>query len=210
MSRLELDICKRKTVQALAAPNLFHGALGQAFPDDARHCLWRVDTLHGRRYLMILSKVRPDLTEVVLQFGNEESVWETKDYEPLLSRIKNGSSWHFRLVANPTHSVGTKVQGERKRGKVFAHHTPEHQLKWLLDKADTNGFIIENEQCDVRDRHWYSFRKNSGSRHQVSIMGVTFEGILTVNDELKFKDALCKGIGRGKAYGMGLLTVVSI
>ena len=38
--------------------------------------------------------------------------------------------------------------------------------------------------------------------------GVTYEGLLTVTDAAKFREALTSGIGRGKAYGLGLLTVV--
>lgn len=39
---------------------------------------------------------------------------------------------------------------------------------------------------------------------------MTYEGILKVCDEEKFKELLVAGIGRGKAYGMGLLTIVHI
>ena len=38
----------------------------------------------------------------------------------------------------------------------------------------------------------------------------TYEGVLTVTDVDKFKELLCNGIGRGKAYGMGLLTVMRL
>ena len=47
-------------------------------------------------------------------------------------------------------------------------------------------------------------------KNKVSIKGVTYEGILKVCDEEKFKELLVAGIGRGKAYGMGLLTIVHI
>ena len=43
---------------------------------------------------------------------------------------------------------------------------------------------------------------------QVKLLGVTYEGLLTVTDAEKFREALTGGIGRGKAYGLGLLTVV--
>jgi len=39
-------------------------------------------------------------------------------------------------------------------------------------------------------------------------MAVTYEGILTVTDKERFRKTLIEGIGREKAYGMGLLTVV--
>ena len=47
-------------------------------------------------------------------------------------------------------------------------------------------------------------------KNRVSIKGVTYEGILKVCDEDKFKELLVTGIGRGKAYGMGLLTIVHV
>ena len=40
------------------------------------------------------------------------------------------------------------------------------------------------------------------------LLGVTYEGLLTVTDVQAFREALTNGIGRGKAYGMGLLTVM--
>ena len=39
---------------------------------------------------------------------------------------------------------------------------------------------------------------------------VTFEGILTVTDAARFRETLTQGLGRGKAYGNGLMTVVGI
>ena len=42
------------------------------------------------------------------------------------------------------------------------------------------------------------------------IKGVTYEGMIRVTDEELFKELLVSGIGRGKAYGMGLFTIVHI
>ena len=40
--------------------------------------------------------------------------------------------------------------------------------------------------------------------------GKTYEGILTVTDAEAFRNALVKGIGREKAFGMGMLTVTRV
>lgn len=37
---------------------------------------------------------------------------------------------------------------------------------------------------------------------------MTYEGTLRVVNPLLFRQALTNGIGRGKAYGLGLLTIV--
>jgi CRISPR system Cascade subunit CasE len=39
-------------------------------------------------------------------------------------------------------------------------------------------------------------------------MSVTFEGTLTVTDAEKFVEALKSGIGREKAYGHGMMTIM--
>ena len=43
----------------------------------------------------------------------------------------------------------------------------------------------------------------------VSLLSVTYEGVLQITDEEKFCQLLTGGIGRGKAYGLGLMTVMS-
>ncbi|MCI5956432.1 MAG: type I-E CRISPR-associated protein Cas6/Cse3/CasE [Clostridiales bacterium] len=42
----------------------------------------------------------------------------------------------------------------------------------------------------------------------VSLQAATFEGLLTVTDAERFRRTLTEGVGRGKAYGLGLLTIV--
>ena len=45
---------------------------------------------------------------------------------------------------------------------------------------------------------------------EVRLLSVTFEGVLTVTEAARFRETLTQGLGRGKAYGNGLMTVVSI
>ena len=83
--------------------------------------------------------------------------------------------------------------------------------EWLLDRAQKHGFELLPENFQIVERDWHIFRKGKEQgKNKVSIKGVTYEGILKVCDEEKFKELLVAGIGRGKAYGMGLLTIVHI
>lgn len=87
---MELDVGKRRTVLALSCPSIFHGIVEQAFPGQREHALWRIDSLRGKQYLMILSAEAPDLIEAVCQVGVDGESWESKDYSPLLERIQIG------------------------------------------------------------------------------------------------------------------------
>ena len=153
--------------------------------------------------MLILSEDKPDLTEFCTQFSHE-SKWETADYGKLLAGIKNEACKRFRLTANPTVSV-SKNKGER--GKVFAHITAEHQREWLMNKSSANGFMLTEDSFDVVQSKWKRFYKASSK--YVTLLSVTYEGVLEITDEELFRNALVNGIGRGKAYGMGLLTVMN-
>ena len=45
---------------------------------------------------------------------------------------------------------------------------------------------------------------------EVTLLAVSFEGVLKVEDAEIFRKTLISGIGREKAYGMGLMTVISV
>jgi CRISPR system Cascade subunit CasE len=53
------------------------------------------------------------------------------------------------------------------------------------------------------------YQKHWLQEQGVSLLAVTYEGVLRVTDQERFREMLCRGLGRGKAYGMGLLTVVA-
>ena len=204
LTRVKLDILKRETQLALSACGRFHGAVERAFEQKQKRNLWRIDKLRGEYYILILSEEVPNLKDFVEQFGDSKSSAETKEYEVLLNRITDHSAWRFRLVANPTHSVKTKSA----RGKVMAHVTPEHQMEWLKTKAAANGFELVDDNCFVLANEWKNFYKNAkGKDMRVRLMLVSFEGILRVTDIDAFRNALISGIGRGKAYGAGMLTI---
>lgn len=200
---------KRSTMIALNSPQKLHGAIESAFDSEERkRKLWRIDKLGEKTYLLILSEDKPDLSNAVLQFGVSEAGigFETKDYLPLLERIQDGTVWHFKLTANPTVSSSEKCKAG-ERGNVKAHISDQYQVKWLLDRAEKHGFALnENEFC-VTGVKWYIFRKGA-ERNRVSILSVTYEGKLKVTDKKAFCEALINGIGREKAYGLGMLTVV--
>lgn len=205
LSRIRLNTARAETMRALAAPNIFHGAIESGDEERIRK-IWRLDTLAGERYLLVLSEKAVDLTNAAKQFGYDDS-YESKVYDGLLERIKNDSRWQFRLVANPTIQ---KYDEKKGRGKVLAHITTEHQENWLRKQAEKYGFELKDDEWLVTGSKWYIFRKNRNSRNTVRLLAVTYEGILTVKDPDAFKNALTNGIGREKAYGMGLLTVTRV
>lgn len=206
LTRIALDTRKRETMRALCSVNMIHGAIESSFPGERRRRLWRIDVLNGVTWLLLYSETEPDLTGLQAQFGVPGRPWETKSCDALLARIANGTRWRFRLVANPTRSEpsGTKD----KRGKVVAEGSVPAQREWLVRHAEPNGFALQSGSFDVVRSEWKQFRKRRENGRTVSVLQATYEGILEVQDAERFREVLFQGIGRGKAYGMGMMTVM--
>lgn len=205
LSRIHLDLNSRNTLRALNSPSVFHGAVESSFIGARKRDLWRIDKLDNRLYLLLLSEDEPDLRSFCQQFGYADKGYEIKSYDGLLSKINAGDVWRFRVTANATRSVSD--MGNSKRGKVSACISTESQKKWLIDKSNKNGFSVTADSFEVVQSKWLRFYKKAS--REISLFSVTYEGLLEVTDAEAFRRALTNGIGRGKAYGMGLLTVIS-
>ena len=59
------------------------------------------------------------------------------------------------------------------------------------------------------ERDWKNLKRKQGKRN-IKLSCVSFEGALKITDVDKFRVALTEGIGREKAFGMGLLTAIPL
>jgi CRISPR system Cascade subunit CasE len=116
--------------------------------------------------------------------------------------LQQGQEWQFRLRANPTHSVKQK-EAPGSRGIVRACSTIEKQKEWLTTKAPKCGFSLNGFELVER-----GVSKFERQQQTVTLHMATFEGFLRVEDPPLLREALSTGIGRAKAYGCGLLTLV--
>ena len=203
LSRVVIDTRLQQAMRALSNPEILHGMVEACFPQRCHRDLWRLDVLRGQICLLLLSREAPDLSPLTTQIGVADEPPQTRDYQPLLDRIKPGTAWRFRLTANPVTSVPSP---NKKRGRVKAITIAAHQREWLVGQAEKHGFLLSPEQYDVVQSEWRIFRRQGQT---VSILSATFEGILTVTEPELFCRALTEGIGRGKAYGMGMMTVMA-
>ena len=193
-------------MRALNAANMLHGAIEVAFPGERQRRLWRIDVLNGTTWLMLLSETIPDLSRFQAQFGFSDRPCESRSCDELFTKIVTGSRWRFRLVANPTRSVST---GEReRRGKVVAESGVYAQREWLIRHAESHGFRVTPDSFDVVRSEWKLFRKGNDAGRRVSILQVAYEGVLEVTDAMRFLETLTQGMGRGKAFGLGMMTVI--
>ena len=197
---------RQGTRKLLGSPQAMHAAVLAGFPPtvDPGRVLWRIDGAGTpKTVLWIASEAAPDLTHLEEQAGwPSHPTTRSVEYGPLLGRLAKGQQWSFRLTANPTHRA--TLDGKKK---ILAHVTTDQQIAWLISKADALGIRLgEDDQrtFDLVGREVRKFRRQDST---VTLAQATFAGILEVVDPELLRHAMSEGIGRGKAYGCGLLTL---
>ena len=202
----------------------------------APRVLWRLDRVATRSghplqgspayALFISSPVPPDPAHIVEAAGYKTYGVVVRELDGFLDRLEAGQRWGFRLCVNPTFREKGQL-GRDGRKKILGHVTQEQQTKWVLDRAERCGFkilesadlggelpVLEDSQGQRVDgknllingveRNLVEFRRGNDL---VRLSIATFEGVLEVSDPQALRHAVVNGIGRGKAYGCGLLTL---
>ena len=129
-----------------------------------------------------------------------------------LDSLKAGQRFRFRLRANPCVT---------RNGKRLGLLRLKDQEAWIARKGQQHGFSLPQLRCfdlsescqervNVRISQEQMLRGNQHSGNTVRVFAVLYDGILTVTEPDRFRDALQTGIGHGKAIGLGLLSVAPI
>lgn len=190
--------------------------------------LYRVDppTEQGRVMILVQSGVKPNWDYA---FANARHLLAalpaTKAYDP---EYAAGQKLRFRLFANPVrkvckHSLDCEGKPFDKKwfGKRVPVPPPEFE-NWLRSRAEPEceshekfrgnptmpGFrIVDGPHIQSGYIHVNKTQKREEGRRMRSIL---CEGILQVTDAENFRSTLVRGIGPGKAFGFGLLSVAPV
>lgn len=210
LSRVEIDTENRQKLKSINSQDAYHNWVEQCFPKELQNNkrtrkLWRIDELKNKKYLLIVSETKPDL-EKMETYGVKNTA-QTLEYDSFLNTLKNGMKMKFRVALNPVKSISNRTTG---RGKVVPHITIEHQNQFLYERAEKNGFKLKNGEFNITNRQYKRFNKNRNKekRNPIRLVYVEYEGILEITEINLFKKALIKGIGKKKAYGFGMMTVI--
>lgn len=193
-------------------------------------------TDNGTIMVYVQSLLEPDWSFLeglrdYLHRSNSGKAYEWKDIMPAYRKLKNGQLLSFRLKANPTKRVAK--EGDPLRGKRVDLLREADQIDWLVRKSNGNGgiaggfeilstpaegngplsdlsrFVVRvRSEGKLKSRKGDSGYAEGGS--QVTHLSVIYEGILRVTDREAFIQTLVHGIGSGKAFGFGLLSIAPV
>lgn len=189
ITQIELDTRNHQIFKKLRSLDDYHAYIESAFPAEQllgvrkRH-LWRLDG----QTILLTSEDEPD-KEALGKYGNVI----IKDYSKFINNVNTQQPYRFKLVANP-------LQSNIKDRRIPCHGNKQ-RLEWLEKQGTRYGFKVIQAQV-------VGYKENRIRKHGFTVKSVTFEGILQVTDAKKFKQALTEGIGREKAYGCGMITIM--
>jgi CRISPR system Cascade subunit CasE len=204
LSKLELNLKNRKVQQDLSNVHALHQRIMQGFPDENRdraradwHVLFRHEPDSAVLLVQSVSDVSPNWQQLPSEYLTN---FELKSIDTVLEQLQSGRILQFRLKANPS-------KRSKETGKTFALTSKEDRLLWLDRQALRSGFeVLEVDLIPVPD----IYGRKPKSSASIKIISVLFQGVLRITDIDLFQTALQHGIGRGRTYGCGLLSVAKL
>lgn len=173
----------------------------KAFPDNLKETkkdgrvLFRINKNLNKPFISVLiqSPFCPDWDFLIKdnQYLLKDPLFKQFNYP----QFKKANKYWFRLFGNPTKKI---------EGKRIGFYNEEEQYNWLKRKAEMGGVNLLHANITRKEEVTAKVNKNS---KKMTFYGVQFEGLLQIVDPEKFVITLKNGIGSGKAFGFGFLTI---
>ncbi|MFD9061840.1 type I-E CRISPR-associated protein Cas6/Cse3/CasE [Kitasatospora purpeofusca] len=185
-----------------------HHRLMSLFPDDiadstARQdlgVLFRTETASdGGHRILLQSSLPPDLDRLPAGYGPGT----TKSLALLLDAVRPGLAVRYRIAANPIRKPGRTTRELYNLSAVVPLRGAAAD-DWWTRQAETAGLRITALHSTPLDAARGTRR--SDQRH-IRHDRVQFDGTAVITDTEALRARLTGGIGKGKAYGCGLLSL---
>jgi len=190
LSKLTLNRINRQAMRLLGDFYSLHKAVMSGFEAYREHTrvLFRIEPEErdGVVHILVQSKVKPSwaLPGVVNS--------QVKEVHPAFHQ--GGKLW-FRLRANPTVT---------RNGKRYGLVRDQSLEEWLRKKEKNLG--VQFHSMSIVDEGYITGSRGKES-HRLNLKTALYDGLLTVTDAQLLEKSLTQGIGPGKAFGCGLLSL---
>jgi CRISPR system Cascade subunit CasE len=200
LARIELNLRNPQVRADLSNVNQLHKRVMMLAPDDlgdnARHqtgVLFRLDQDEHTPSILVQARIPLDTDRLPAGYGRTQ----VKDLAPMFSALTKNQGVNYRIAANASKRLPKPDPAATKRGSVIALHGAAAE-DWWRRHAHTAGLtLLTITSSPVGAAH------GDGIRHDLT----QFDGTAVVHDPHALAGAVLDGIGRGKAYGAGLLSL---
>jgi CRISPR system Cascade subunit CasE len=182
----------------------FHHRLTRLAPpetatEDAR-LLWRLDTFRNGLRLLVQTPQEPDLGDLPDNYGTTR----THVLDRHLERLAQGQQVRYRLAANAVRWATDEVTGLPLKNRIPCKG--EEIPHWFHRRVPDHGLAPDTLTA-------FQLPPVTGTRENkpgLRLALTRYDGIATITNPDALRTALLNGIGRGRAFGAGLLTVAPV
>lgn len=205
LARIQLNPHSREVQRDLRDATQMHKTLMRLVPDHLGDTprqdtglLFRLDETDDASTLLVQAATPLDPNRLPTGYGRTE----VKDLAGMFTALRTGLTVRYRATVNPVKCQRLPLEQKNKRGKVIPLAGAEAD-QWWTRRATAAGLhlhtLLPTPQRPVRPRRG----ETSSMRHSL----IRYDGTATVTDAQALAAALLTGIGRGKSYGAGLLSL---
>lgn len=169
----------------------------EASPRSELGVLHRIDTTRTGPIILIQSRHLPDLEKLPELYGSTS----TTSLGNLFEYLHDGISVRYKITVNFTKDIRTET-GQEKR---VALGKKDLEIRWK-NTSDSNGLLTNPDQQRMTPTTIRG-KKNNGT---LILRPWEIEGTATISDLALLSQVIKTGIGRGRAYGCGLLTLAPL
>ncbi|MEU0982998.1 type I-E CRISPR-associated protein Cas6/Cse3/CasE [Streptomyces griseus] len=127
---------------------------------------------------------------------------DIKSLTPMFTALRKGLAVRYRIVLNPAKRERLPIEAKGKRGRIVPLSGADADQWWLRRAAESGlhvHVLTPTNMPPIRPRR----QDTDGMRHSL----IRYDGTATVTDPDTLHEAVLAGIGRGKPYGAGLLSL---
>lgn len=195
ITKIELNKNNDIVKEILRDVNKLHKFVWKFFEDMTDFCvtresislLYRIMVNGDKIFLIMQSKVKPN-NPISEDMGTE--IYCVTD-EIMKKRLQSINNVRFNILVNPVMEI-------EKRKRVYIKNRAD-RFAWFKNYASKNGF----EVVDITELSSESVTGRKGNM-TISYGASEMMGVLKITDFDKFYALVERGMGREKAYGLGL------
>ncbi|MFD3586897.1 type I-E CRISPR-associated protein Cas6/Cse3/CasE [Streptomyces sp. NPDC058683] len=183
-----------------------HYSIMKLFPDnigdEARKqlgILFRAETTPQGTYLLLQSRTRPNLDALPAAYGSADS----RPLDALLDALRPGLPVRYRIDASAVRKPRKSMQQLYNLKPIVALTGPA-AIEWWERQAEQAGLKLNTTHATRMDPVSGLKAQNKERVHNPR---TRFEGNALIEDPDLLRQRMAEGIGRGKAYGCGLLSL---
>ncbi|GGM23180.1 hypothetical protein GCM10010129_79410 [Streptomyces fumigatiscleroticus] len=204
LARIRLNPHSREVQRDLRDATQMHRTVMRMVPDglgdsprQRAELLYRLEETDTSSTLLVQAA---HLDPALLSAGYGQA--EIKSLAPMFAALCKGLAVRYRIVLNPAKRERLPVEEKGKRGKIVPLSGADAD-QWWHRRAEAAGLqlhiLTPTTLAPIRPRG----KEAPPMRHSL----LRYDGTATVTDPTALTEALRAGIGRGKPYGAGLLSL---